>query len=47
MNSFSAFFISIFRWALQAIESMGEIGHQHMQAPLAAAISSLAISPST
>ena len=27
--------------------SMGEIGHQHIQAPLAAAISSLAISLST
>jgi len=26
---------------------MGEIGHQHIQAPLAAAISPLAISPST
>ena len=45
MNLYSAF--SIYILQSKSKGSMDEIGHQHIQAPLAAAISSLAISPST
>ena len=46
MNLYSAFSIDI-QMRFTSKWSMGEIGHQHIQAPLAAAISPLAISPST
>ena len=38
MNLYSAFFIYIFKCALQANRPMGEIRHQHVQVPLATAI---------
>ena len=45
MNLYGAFSVNIFKFTSKG--PMGEIGHQHIQAPLAAAISPLAISPST
>ena len=49
MNLFSTFSIAILKCALQVSDlwSVGEIGLQHIQAPLAAAIGPLAISTST
>ena len=43
MKLYSAFLMGVFKCALQA----SEIGHQHIQGPLAAAISPLVISTST
>ena len=47
INLYSAFSIATFKCAFTSQLSEGEIGHQHIQAPLAAAISPLAISTST